>query len=520
MLPSELLAKKIYKGKIIPKFVPLNEECLEMAEELIHIFERFVGRRQGDLPLDELEEGYDHRLIRGLVILLERRCVFEVQCTLDPVNARRAVFEEAKGPVTSNEKRMVVLRDIASTLGVSIDELEKSLWADSESELILKEFNSIGPDELLISYNLSLAQTLLFKAMGMEIYVQGNYQNIFRSIKYLGLMYLVEKQDEMLCIIVEGPMSLMKTTERYGTALAKLLPTIIASENWRIKASIVHRYGNKPRILEFTMDGDSYSYALASGYSSQDFDSTIEQKFSHGFNSLDTGWFLRREPEPLFAGRSVFIPDFSFEKMAMKVYLEIVGFWTEDYLRRKIAKLKRICEEDMIIAVDKNLSCSISSFRDIKGKVIFYEKKVPLKPILDYLREHEEKNIRREVESLAKVDLELSGDVTELDKMASERDVSIEAIKRIVSESRKDHVLVGSQLVSRSLIEKLKKELKDKNTRIEAAKLLEGRGIKRVDQMLDLLGYSVRWVGLDPENAMIFRKVEHRINKESLIKNK
>jgi predicted nuclease of restriction endonuclease-like RecB superfamily len=511
MLPSELLVKKIYKGKIIPKFVPLNEEYIEMAEEIIHIFERFVGIRQGDLPLDELEEGYDYRLIRGLIILLERRCFFEVQCTVDPVNARRAVFEEAKGPVTSNERRGMVLRDVASTLGVSIDELEQSLWADSESELILKEFNSLSPEELLRSYNLSLAQTLLFKAMGMEIYVGSNYQNIFRSIKHLGLMYLVEKHEDGFCIIVEGPMSLMKTTERYGTAIAKLLPTIIGSEKWMIKASIVHRYGNKPRILEFTMDGDSYGDALASGYSSEGFDSTIERKFSQGFNSLDTGWFLRREPEPLFAGRSVFIPDFSFEKRVMKVYLEIVGFWTEDYLRRKIAKLQSIDEENMIIAVDKNLSCSSSSFRDIKGKVIFYEKKVPLKPILDYLREHEEKNIRRDVESLAKIDLELRGDLIELDKMASERDVSIEAIKRVVSEARKEYVLVGGQLVSRSLIEKLKVELKDKNTRIEAAKLLEGRGITRVDQMLDLLGYDVMWVGLDPENAMIVRKVDQSI---------
>ena len=56
MLPSELLVKRTYKGKIILKFVPLNKEYLEIAEELIQIFERFVGIRQGDLPLDELEE--------------------------------------------------------------------------------------------------------------------------------------------------------------------------------------------------------------------------------------------------------------------------------------------------------------------------------------------------------------------------------------------------------------------------------------------------------------------------------
>ncbi|MDD5447225.1 MAG: DUF790 family protein, partial [Methanocellales archaeon] len=506
MLPSELLVKKTYKGKISPRFVPLKEEYLKIAEELIHIFERFTGRKQGDLPLDELEEGYDHRFIRGLRIILERRCIFEVQCTVDPVNARRAVFEEAKGEaVTSNEMREVVLRDAASSLGISVEDLEQSLWADIESNLILKEFNTLSPEELLRSYNLSLAQTLLFKAMGMEVYIGSNYQSVFSSIKHLGLMYLVEKYDEGFCIIVEGAMSLIKTTERYGTALAKLIPVIIGSEKWAIKASIVQRYKNTPKILEFTMDGDRHGGILASGYSSEGFDSTIELKFSRGFNSLDTGWILRREPVPLFAGQSVFIPDFSFEKGGMKVYLEIVGFWTEDYLRRKIAKLQRIGEENMIIAVDKNLSCS--HFRDIKkGKVIFYERGVQLKPILDYLKEREEKNVRREVESLAKVDLEMVGDVIELNKVASEQNVSLEAIKRVFSATinsatRKEHVLVGDQLISKSLIEKLKDEMKEKNTRIEASELLEKKGITGVDQMLDLLGYAVKWVGLNPENA-------------------
>ncbi len=512
MLPSELLVKKTYKGKISPKFVPLKEEYLKIAEELIHIFERFTGRKQGDLPLDELEEGYDHRFIRGLRIILERRCIFEVQCTVDPVNARRAVFEKTKGAaVTSNERRDAVLRDAASSLGVSVDDLEQSLWADIESNLILKEFNSLSPEELLRSYNLSLAQTLLFKAMGMEIYIGSNYQNVFSSIKHLGLMYSIEKYDDGFCIIIEGAMSLIKTTERYGTALAKLIPIIIGSEKWAIKASIVQRYKNTPKILEFTMDVDRHGGVLVSGYSSEVFDSAIELKFSQGFNSLDTGWILRREPEPLFAGQSVFIPDFSFEKGAMKVYLEIVGFWTEDYLRRKIAKLQKIGEENMIIAVNKNLSCSSFSFRDVKGKVIFYEKKVPLKPILDYLKEREEKNVRREVDSLAKVDLEAVGDVIELSEVASEQNVSLEAIKRVFyakinSATRKEHVLVGGQVISKSLIEKLKDEMKDKNTRIEASKLLEEKGITGVDQMLDLLGYAVRWIGLNPENAMIFRK--------------
>jgi len=36
----------------------------------------------------------------------------------------------------------------------------------------------------------------------------------------------------------------------------------------------------------------------------------------------------------------VFIPDFGFEKNGVKAYLEVVGFWTDEYLQKKLGKLR------------------------------------------------------------------------------------------------------------------------------------------------------------------------------------
>jgi len=36
------------------------------------------------------------------------------------------------------------------------------------------------------------------------------------------------------------------------------------------------------------------------------------------------------------------IPDFCFGKDGMKVYLEVVDFWTPEYLERKVSKLNSI----------------------------------------------------------------------------------------------------------------------------------------------------------------------------------
>jgi predicted nuclease of restriction endonuclease-like RecB superfamily len=35
-------------------------------------------------------------------------------------------------------------------------------------------------------------------------------------------------------------------------------------------------------------------------------------------------------------------PDFSFEKDGMQAYLEVVGFWTEEYLAKNVQKLTKL----------------------------------------------------------------------------------------------------------------------------------------------------------------------------------
>lgn len=49
-------------------------------------------------------------------------------------------------------------------------------------------------------------------------------------------------------------------------------------------------------------------------------------------------------------------------------YLEIVGFWTPEYLQKKLAKL-RAAQTKMLIAVDKNLKCTEEELGE--GKELF-----------------------------------------------------------------------------------------------------------------------------------------------------
>jgi len=520
MLPSPLLVARVRRGFVNPVYAGMDEANLEAAKTLIDLFQKNIGKRKGGIS-DEVEQyeevGFDYRFIRGLATLLERRCIFEAKSSLDSQNVRKLTFQEANKyrVVASQEDRAEILSRVADSLGVSVDEVEESLYGDLEDQLILKEFKPINPEDLLRQYNLSLTQTLLFKSTHLEFTVKGNWQRIFRKIKYLGLMYSAEAKPEGFWVAVDGPLSLFKLTERYGTSLAKLLPEIVEAEGWKIKASIVKggdSAGGGGRVLQLELRSNEVGYLLKHAppepSSEGAFDSSVEERFSKNFQSLGFGWKLAREPEPLTAGTHVFIPDFSLQKDSAKVYLEIVGFWTQEYLERKVQKLQQLSGVDLIIAVDESLACS--KLRRVKGKIIYYKRDVPLRPVVDFLREFEERHLTGQIATLKGREIKLEGDVVEIAGIAGRLGVSEEAVKRVLADRNTlGYRLIGDTLISEAKLAKigLKLSMLQEKTLSKAVQLIEAEGVRNSD-LIEALGYTVKWHGLDMEKAVLHKKTD------------
>jgi len=504
MLTSDLLVTKISKGKIEPVYALLNQVNLEIASSIINIFRGHVGRTYGEL-IEELVgiEEINYRLIRGLAQILERRCVIDTDSVIDPVAARRAVFEESKGFITSNEDRKKVLDKTARKLSIEPDDLEKALWADHEGNLVIKEFQNITAEDLLRQYNLSLAQTLLFRATGMEIQLEDNYQPVFRKIKQLGLIYNIQGDK----ISLEGPISLFKLTEKYGSAFAKLLPIIMESSRWSLKASISRKTFQGKRIYDFTLDHTKNSFFGTESETAEiGFDSAIEKEF---YQLSFHGWTVRREPTVLKAGQYAFIPDFSLERNGTKIYVEIVGFWTPEYLKHKIQKLNQLQEnekESLILLVNRNLSCTGSEFQ--AENLLFYDRKIPYLEMIKILRRYEEKQQAEEIAKLRGIEISFGSDasVISLDEIARRYGVGLEALREVIKgQNRPDYSLLGDQLVSKQVLETIQGDLKGVKRHNDAIKIFERYGIRAHSQVLALLGYKVKWSGLDPENAEILK---------------
>ncbi len=507
MLTSDLLVTRTYKGRIEPVFAPLDEENLGIAGSVIDAFEKHIGKTYGVLAeeIDGLEE-INYRFVRGLAQLLEKRCVIDKDSIIDPATARRTVFEESRGFIVGEDQRAEVLARAARKLSIEPDSLEKALWSDLEENLVIKAFSPIDPENLLRQYNLSLAQTLLFRATGMEIQVADKYQEIFRKVKQLGLIYTILDDK----IYLDGPISLFRLTEKYGSSLAKLLPIVASSSGWSMRATILRRTMQGKRIYDFTLD-HTCRQLLGKEPEGEavSFDSSIEKEFyQFSFN----GWTVCREPTVLKAGQYAFIPDFSLERKGTKIYVEIIGFWTPEYLRNKIDKINRLeKKESMILLVNKNLACSGSDFKT--ENVIFYDRKIPYLEIVKILRGYDEAKLTDEIKMLEGRDITLedTAGVVGLDEVAGRYGVSPDALKEVIKkeadsdQNKADYLLLGEQLIGRRVLEMLQSELQGVKKYEDAVRILNGHGIKAHAAALDYLGYRVKWSGISPENAQIIK---------------
>ncbi|WP_424357084.1 DUF790 family protein [Methanocella sp. MCL-LM] len=510
MLSSDLLVARVRGDTITPAFIPPEGDHLELAGDIISIFEDHTGKKLGELYgiLEEMEEqGFDYRLVRGMVALLERRCDFSIDAAVEPAVARRSAFEAAANafPVIGSENRKALLGQVASKLGISPADMERSLYADLEDEMLIKAFRQPTPEVLIQQYNMGLAQALLFKATQLRFRTASGHKEILRKLKWLGLMYDAEARDGRVDITIDGPTSAIKMTERYGTSLAKLLPQIVSAPGWSVEATVLRKdFAGNPKLYTFSLSEDKHGGLFRPGLQKEiEFDSSAEEIFYTSFANAATGWAISREPEPLITGKYLFIPDFLLEKNGLQVYVEIAGFWTAEYLKRKVAKLKEIKDKNLLVLASDQMSCE--AFREIPG-VIFFGRKMPMKPVLDRLKKLEKANADAGADRIGNMGLTLEGEVVQIASLAETAGESTDAVKAYLEDHPPEGYLVTKEeLINNNVLADLRAALPNSMQYGEAVAAIRQRGIISVDAVIQALGYSVKWSGLDPDSATVFR---------------
>ena len=68
------------------------------------------------------------------------------------------------------------------------------------------------------------------------------------------------------------------------------------------------------------------------------------------------------------------IPDFAIEHPdGRRAILEIVGFWTPEYLASKLAKIRHVDADNFVLAVSERLDCADEDFGDVADRVLWFK---------------------------------------------------------------------------------------------------------------------------------------------------
>ena len=500
MLTKDLLRVSRAGGGYHPQFA--TDDDRQVAARVIGCYQGHVGepRHRLDGALTDIErDSDDFKLVRGFAKLLERETAVETRAQIDPLRAREAAFEAAEAVgVTGDEERAAALDRAADRLGATPDAVEASLYADRErNQVLVAAPDRFDPAALVAQYNLSLAQTALFDATEVRVR-SDDPKGVISAVKRLRLMYEVRRlpEDERRAVadadrelVVTGPDALFTKTRRYGTRFARLLRTVAGHGEWELSATIDDRGTDR----ELTLTDADVSVPGTDPVSEVTFDSGVEADFATRFSSLDLEWDLVREPDAVAAGEHVVVPDFAFDwkQGGFRVYFEIMGFWTPEYVRKKLSRLADVDGVEMLVAVDETLGVA-DELEARDHRAIPYAKTVRVKDVRDALRRYEDDLIADATAQLPD-ELRPDADAVTLSALADSYGVSERAVER---KEFPAHERVGRTLVRPDVLAELRGRIGPGMDLSEAKAALGEYGIDDASAALSALGYRVAWEGL------------------------
>ena len=491
MLTKDLLRVSRAGGGYRPRFTVPDDAAL--AARVLGVYQGHIGEPRStlDAALSELEgDAADFKLVRGFAKLLEREATFEVRAPIDPRRTRNAAFGAAEtvGVVTEGE-RTDAIEAAADRLDATTGDIERSLFADRETETVLASLEAgYDPASLCDQYDLSLAQTALFDATTVRIRTS-DPKALVSAIKRLRLMYEIRRTPEGRVVIVSGPDALFGRSRRYGTRFARLLRTVTKAAEWELEATIDDRGTERTMRLG---SGD-LAHPDTEPVAEPTFDSGVESDFYARFEALDLDWRLLREPEPLESGERVAIPDFAFEWRygGFRVYFEIMGFWTPEYVEKKLSQFADLEDVAFLVAYDESLG--VGEEIEATGHRAFpYSGTVRLGDVRDALRPYED-DLRAESAAGLPESVVPDADVTTIESLAAEYDVPERAIEEVETP---EHERVGRTLIRPALLDVLAADITAGMALTEAEAILDEHGIDDASAVLSRLGYRIEWDGL------------------------
>ena len=395
MLTSEQSIVEFRAGRAVPDRLTqsTHRHYAEYAERILSVYSNGIGQQRRQLhkqgeKLFRDEADCPVRRIAAFCKLLDDKSIYQTDPDGNAAKLRLQVFSKAaeSHPLVNQKDQLFehtekdVKEQIAKELEMPWGEIEQNLYADVMEFQRLKEFEGY-PDasSFLSRYNVAQLQASLYRAEAMKIWASDDFKTILRYAKLARLLLEIKRfGPSRYEMTLSGPASVLHETRRYRVNFARFLPALVACKGWEMSATIKTPWDTTAKLN--LSDKDGFRSHLPRP---DEFDSSVEEAFARKFGTEREGWQLIREGEILYEKQSTFVPDFVFRhKDGTEVLMEIIGFWTPEYLAHRRETLRKFQHHNILLAIPES-SLKVNA---VKAKnIVPYKKELLLKPVMKTL---------------------------------------------------------------------------------------------------------------------------------------
>jgi predicted nuclease of restriction endonuclease-like RecB superfamily len=348
---------------------------------------RHLGRKRVELR-ERLREPLAVRApknkLRLAIQVLERIVPDADEPRLSPRAVRARLFAAAAQELAP---RVRVLAQVASELGVGVDELESSLLCDLAGERRLGAVpEQLSPAHLAVVVNHSLVSRLLKRAATVRIKASDQTGALVRHARLLGLICRVSRNASAhgsVLLEISGPFALFRKTHLYGRALASLLPRMASCRWFELEVRCVAGRGQLVSTsLVSSRDPIFPKRHVAAA------ERRLDQRFTRDFGRLASDWQVLAEPRPLEAPGALLFPDFELVHRCQserRFLLEIMGFWTYQHVAEKLRQYRAAGIEHVILCIDERRRCSEAELPQL-AHVLPYKNRIDAKQVLSVMQ--------------------------------------------------------------------------------------------------------------------------------------
>lgn len=372
---------------ITPRY--LDESDYPWLNALLDEYARFVGRRRSELH-ERMGEPLPMRApaakLRVAKRVLDRQYADRVASVIAPERIRQHLFDAAAHLVD----RQAAILSTAETLQIDPGALPDAAFADVPGERRLQPLaQPLSPTELALKTNYEMVVGLLRRSTHVSIEAEGKVRALVRAAKLRGLLCTAEPIDGERAVRLEvsGPFALFRRTLLYGKALSSLIPRAAQCHHFALTARCV--LSGERDIAEFNLrSGDPVVPAAPL----EAFDSKLEEKFASDFGRLAPDWDIVREPNVVDIGDGFIFPDFLLRhrrRPNQSYVVEIVGFWTREYLEKRLESLRTARIDRLILCVDADRNCGDADL-PADARIVRFRKRVPAAAVLALIEQQGE----------------------------------------------------------------------------------------------------------------------------------